>query len=153
MTVDAVTAAPPTRTTAFPRPVLGRVTALWCAGFALTHGYWALGGRAGVDAGVPDIATRPVFLAYDVVAGLLLLGGAVFAVVVAAGRVPAVSVPLARRVAGAVAVLLAVRGLVGVLQDALTLASGDALGVGAVYDAWFLVAAVLFAGLALRVRR
>lgn len=49
---------------------LGDFLVVWSVGFALVHAVWALGWRAGVPADQPPIADRPVFLAYDVVAGL-----------------------------------------------------------------------------------
>ena len=127
MSLDVGIPAPVVRSTAFPRPLLGRVTALWCAG--------------------------AVLLVQDAVAVALLVVGVGLALVVAAGRVPARHVVLVRRVTGTAGVVLGLVGVVGVGQDLLAVAAGSGRATGTATDGWFLVAAVLFGGLALRVRR
>lgn len=123
----------------------------WCLWFAVPHFLWALGWRWGVPDGQPSIADRPFFLAYDLAAGLLILGAAVVAVWLSIdesrlGRRDAARVLLiASVVAGA-------RGLVGVLSDIEVALSGVRVPtVSAMADLWFVVAAIL--GVALWRRR
>lgn len=111
--------------------------AAWSVGFALVHVAWALGWRAGVPADVAPISERPVFLTYDLVAAVLMVGAAVVACVLAWGpQGPSVRSRL--RVAvlvGSVAALL--RGVPAVGIDVVTW-SGSTVGV--LSDLWFTVA-------------
>ena len=127
------------------RRALGVAGVGWAVLFAAAHGYWAVGGRLGVPSDMAEIAQRPWFLAYDVVAGLLcVLGAALLARLVgvqARGRSPAVALVRVLRLG---AVLLGLRAVVGLLGDVALLAGGEA-GATMLFDVWFAVGAVLFA--------
>ena len=60
--------------------VLACVVALAFAGLAAIHVYWALGGRQGADAAIPEVEGKPLFQPGPavtlVVAGLLTLASA-----------------------------------------------------------------------------
>ncbi len=58
---------------------VGWFLAAWSIGFAMVHLAWALGWRGGVPESSPPISQRPVFLAYDLVAGGLMVGAGLVA--------------------------------------------------------------------------
>lgn len=109
--------------------------ALWSAGFACVHMAWALGWRAGVPSDAAPIAERPVFLAYDVLAGLLMYAATVACVWYATGR----TTPALRRITVACAVLALLRGAPALAHD---LATGTLSGAGFGADVWFVVAGI-----------
>ena len=114
---------------------LGVLLSVWSFGFACVHMAWALGWRAGVPAGAAAISDRPVFLAYDLIAGALMYAAAGVALRLATGRV---SVVLVRAtVVGAVIALA--RGVPALAWD---LASGHLGGVATAADVWFTLAGV-----------
>lgn len=116
---------------------IGIFLALWSFGFALVHVAWALGWRGGMPDSFPPISERPVFLMYDVVAGLLMFAAAGVSVLLARGRLPhrAKSLLLRATLVGAVAAL--VRGAPALMLDA---AERVSFGVGLFADIWFTVA-------------
>lgn len=118
--------------------------AMWSVLFAAAHFYWAGGGRLGTADNLGAISDRPLFLAYDLAAGLGLLCAAAVATVLArglrGGRLR--SHLLSATLCGAVVAL--VRGVGGLAQDAITVAMGRGPGVGVIYDLWFAVAGVVF---------
>lgn len=127
--------------------------AAWAWGFAAVHGYWAAGGRLGVPDEVADIATRPVFLAYDLVMGAVLalagLVGLLLATPTGGGRRRLFLVHLT--LLGGIAALL--RGGLGLLQDATGAVTGaDVLPVSTLVDAWFTLAGAVFVVVAWRLR-
>jgi hypothetical protein len=87
-----------------------------------------------------SISERPWFLAYDLLAGLLMYAAAAVCAVFARGA----ETPLVRRATVICSVLALGRGVPALVFDA---ASGDMTGVGFGADVWFTVAGV--AGLAL----
>ena len=119
---------------------LGVLLSAWSFGFACVHMAWALGWRAGVPADAAPISQRPVFLAYDLLAGVLMYSAAWVALRLATGRV---SVLLVRAtVAGSVIALA--RGVPALAWDVTT---GHLGGVAAAADVWFTLAGI--GGLAL----
>jgi len=112
--------------------------------FAAAHFYWAGGGRLGTADNLGAISDRPLFLAYDLAAGLGFLCAAAVATVLATGLLGGRlrSHLLSATLCGAVLAL--VRGAGGLAQDAITVAMGRGLGVGVMYDFWFAVAGVVF---------
>lgn len=123
---------------------LGRVLGAWSGGFAVVHLAWALGWRGGVPEEVAPISERPFFLAYDVVAALLMLAAAGVALRLARGGVTRTARRRLRllTLVGALAALA--RGVPALLLDVV---SGPGSAVGLVADTWFVVAGLL--GLAL----
>jgi hypothetical protein len=115
--------------------VLATVLATWSAAFAVVHAAWALGWRGGVPAGTPDIADRPVFLTYDVVAGLLMVAAAVVV-----GLLVRRPTRLLLRLTAVGSVLALLRGVPALAID---LAGGDLSGVGVLADTWFSLSGVL----------
>ena len=119
---------------------LGVLVSAWSFGFACVHLAWAVGWRAGVPADAAPISQRPVFLVYDLLAGVLMYAAAVVALRLATGRVSAVLV----RVTVAGSVIALARGVPALAWD---LATGHLGGVAAAADVWFTLAGV--GGLAL----
>lgn len=113
--------------------VSGWFLALWSAGFAFVHIAWAAGWRAGVPADAPPISDRPWFLAYDLLAGGLMLAAVPVALALAHGN----TWPLLRRATIAGAILALARGLPALFLD-ITAGTYDGLSFGA--DVWFTVA-------------
>lgn len=113
---------------------------LWSFGFACVHVAWALGWRAGVPADADPISERPWFLAYDLLAALLMYAAAVGCAVFAAGR----QGRRLRRTTVACSALALGRGVPALVLD---VGSGHLTGVGFAADVWFTVAGI--AGLAL----
>jgi hypothetical protein len=112
---------------------LGLLLAVWSAGFACVHVAWALGWRGGVPASAAPIGERPAFLAYDVLAAVLMYAAAGVALTI--GRLG----PAAVRVTQVAAVLALLRGVPALVLDAAT---RDVSAVGLVADTWFAVAGV-----------
>lgn len=119
---------------------LGPVLAALSLGFASIHAAWALGWRGGVPVGVPPIAERPVFLAYDVTAGLLMLGAAGVAVALTRGGLSRRGRSLLVRLTTIGSVLALMRGVPALAIDVV---SGDRAGIGPWVDLWFVVVGVL----------
>lgn len=120
--------------------LLSGFLALWSASFACVHVAWALGWEAGVPADAAPIAERPWFLAYDLLAGLLVYAAAGVCVLFALGK----ETSRLRRTTVVCSVLALGRGLPAL---ALDLATTTFSGVGFGADVWFTVAGL--AGLAL----
>lgn len=100
--------------------VLGRCTgalvAVWSAGFASLHAYWAFGGRAflGVGPHVDAAFARPAFAVYNgVVAVLCAIGAAAAPLAVEIGLARSVA-RAARVMAWSACVLLLLRAGVGI---------------------------------------
>jgi Protein of unknown function (DUF3995) len=133
---------------------LAQAGAIWCLVFAVTHFYWAGGGRLGTN-NVAAISNRPLFLAYDLAAGFVFLAAAAVATVLTRRLIDARlrSRLLTATIWGAVVAL--VRGVGGITQDVVTASMGHGVGIGVSYDIWFAVAGVVFlvAGLGLRRRQ
>jgi len=127
--------------------------AIWSALFALAHFYWASGGRLGTTDNLVPISHRPLFLAYDLAAGLVLLSAAAVATVLTSGLLKARlwSGLLTVTVWGAVIAL--VRGASGLAQDTIAAALGRGTDVGVIYDIWFAVAGAVFIFAARGLRR
>ena len=117
----------------------------WAVLFAVAHAYWALGGRVGVPGDTDPIAERPLFLVYDVVAGVLCLMGAALLIALRGARrrsaAPRRGVITALRLGGA---MLALRAAVGLVGDAVLIVGGE-LRASMLFDVWFLLGAALFA--------
>lgn len=111
----------------------GWFLAIWSAAFAFVHIAWAAGWRAGVPADAPPISDRPWFLAYDLLAGGLMLAAAPVAMALAHGSTRR----LLRRATTAGAILALARGLPALILD-VTAGTYDGLSFGA--DIWFTVA-------------
>lgn len=125
-----------TSRTASPRTVgLAVFLAIWSAGFACVHVAWACGWRAGVPSDAAPIAERPMFLAYDLLAGLLMYAAAVACAFYVRGR----ATPVLRSLTMACAVLALLRGGPALVYDVTT---GELSGVGFGADVWFVVAGV-----------
>ncbi|MGH3435352.1 MAG: hypothetical protein ACRDRN_02680 [Sciscionella sp.] len=88
------------------------------------------------------IGQRPGFLAYDLVAGVVFSAAAAIGVLLAYRPTRARPWLVTLTAWGALLGLL--RGLVGVVQDALDVTSGRPLTTGAAYDVWFLIAGLIF---------
>ncbi|GGB32380.1 hypothetical protein GCM10011492_23800 [Flexivirga endophytica] len=115
--------------------ILGNSLAAWTFGFACVHIAWACGWRGGLDDSFGPIFDRPWFLAYDVIAGLLMYGAAAGALLLVSGR----SVPTLRRVTRVAAIGALLRGAPAVVFDVFG-GTYDVVGFGA--DVWFTVAGV-----------
>ena len=111
----------------------GCLLAAWSFGFACTHMAWAVGWRGGVPADAPPISERPVFLAYDVIAGLLMYVAAGVAVVLSTYRAPR----WLRVTTAAAAGLALLRGVPALVFD---IATRDFTAVGFFADIWFVTA-------------
>jgi hypothetical protein len=110
------------------------------AAFAALHVYWALGGRFGVPSGTAPIAQRPAFLAYALIAAAIFFAFAVAGLRLARGDQSPALVRAVR--IGSVCALA--RGGVGLVEDMFGLMIGNGIGMGAVYDLWFVWLGVLF---------
>lgn len=110
------------------------------AAFAALHVYWALGGRFGVPGDAAPITQRPTLLAYDVIAATVFVAFALAGLRLAHGDQSPALVRAVR--IGSVCALA--RGGVGLVQDTVGLMVGNGIGVGAVYDLWFVWLGVLF---------
>jgi predicted branched-subunit amino acid permease len=110
------------------------------AAFAALHVYWAFGGRFGVPSGAPSISHRPASLAYDLIAAAVFVAFAVAGLRLARGEQSPVLVRAVR--IGSVCALA--RGGVGLVQETFGLMIGNGIGIGAVYDLWFVWLGVLF---------
>lgn len=115
---------------------LGVLLAAWSFGFACVHMAWALGWRGGLPSSFAPISERPWFLAYDVLAGLLMYAAAVVAVLLGAGHTGRVL----RRATLAGAVLSLLRGAPALVFDVVG-GDYDLVGFGA--DVWFTVSGIL----------
>lgn len=129
---------------------LSRLLAFWCLWFAILHFAWALGWRWGMPVGQAPIMDRPLFLAYDLAAGVVIMVAAVIA-----GWMSNNEDLLRRRVLARVlfvaSVVAGLRGVVGVLGDVTMIFSGSQVSVvSALADLWFVVAGGLGAVLWLR---
>ncbi|MDE9364805.1 hypothetical protein PZ938_04245 [Luteipulveratus sp. YIM 133132] len=113
---------------------------VWSGGFAVVHLAWAAGWRWGVPSDAAPIADRPFFLAYDMVAGLLMLASAAVCIPFWRGHART----LWRRATLVGAVLALLRGVPALVFD-VTSGTYGVVSFGA--DVWFTVAGV--AGLAL----
>src|SRR3712207_1033913 len=124
--------------------LVGYAACAWAFLFAVAHFYWALGGCAGfpVEA-CEDGFGNPWFLAYDLVAGILCVLGAVVALALVRpwGRnIPRRTLLVLVWARGAVLLL---RGVVGLVQDVLIVAgSGNGWYPTMLYDPWFLVGGI-----------
>jgi len=110
------------------------------AAFAALHVYWAFGGRFGVPSGTAPISQRPAFLAYAVIATAVFVAFAVAGLRLARGDQSSALVRAVR--IGSVCALA--RGGVGLVEDMFGLMVGNGIGMGAVYDLWFVWLGVLF---------
>jgi hypothetical protein len=124
----------------------------WAFLFASAHFYWALGGCAGFPIEACEAGlSNAWFLAYDLLAGVLCVLGAVVALALVRpwGRAfPRRTLPVLARVGGAVLLL---RGVVGLVQDVLIVAGpGNGWHPTMLYDPWFLAGGVLFCAAARR---
>lgn len=121
------------------RTALLRIGIVWTLAFAACHVYWAVGGRVGGPADSAPIRSRPVFLAYDISSAIVLAG----AVLVAVGLSSAPTPRLVRLTTLGALVALA-RGGIGLVQNTVSVATGDGFTIGMLYDAWFAIAGVMF---------
>lgn len=115
--------------------ILGIFVAVWSFGFACVHLAWAAGWRGGLAASFDSIFDRPWFLAYDVLAGLLMYAAAAGALLLASGR----ATPRLRAVTRGAAVLALLRGAPALAMDVL---GGDFGVVSFGADVWFTVSGV-----------
>lgn len=125
--------------------IIGGFLAVWSFGFACVHVAWALGWRAGVPADAAPISERPVFLAYDVLAGVLMFVAAAVCLLLARGGLPRRARRLLEVATVVGAGLALARGVPALVWDVATGEVGAHLGFAV--DGWFTVAGV--AGLAL----
>lgn len=132
----------------------------WSLIFAAPHFFWALGGRVGLgtnSAAADQALAQPWFASYNVLAGVLGVGGALLALVLSSQR----GSPSVRRwllVAAVVAgVALLLRGVLGV-----TLLALDVLGGGLdrqvpilllAIEPWFVIGGCAYLGMAAAVHR
>lgn len=114
---------------------LGIFLAAWSFGFACVHLAWAAGWRGGLPASFESIFDRPWFLAYDVLAGLLMYAAAAGALLLVSGR----GTDRLRAVTRIAAVLALLRGAPALVFD---VAGGDFGVVSFGADVWFTVAGV-----------
>ena len=125
---------------------VGYAACAWAFLFAIAHFYWALGGCAGFPVEACEAGlSNPWFLAYDLIAGVLCVLGAVIALALVRpwGRTITRWTLLVLAWAGGVMLLL--RGGVGLVQDVLIVAGpGNGWYPTMLYDPWFLVGGVLF---------
>lgn len=115
---------------------LGILLAVWSSGFAVVHVAWALGWRGGVPLDTEPISGRPAFLAYDVVAALLMLVAAYVAARLAHGGLPHRT---RRRLVQATlggSIVSLLRGVPVLVVDLVT---GTVSGLGPAIDLWFTV--------------
>ena len=119
---------------------LSILLAVWSFGFACVHMAWAAGWRGGLPDSFDSIFERPWFLAYDIVAGLLMYAAAVGALMLTFGR----ATPRLRKATVICSVLALLRGAPAVLFDVMG-GDYDVVSFGA--DVWFTVSGI--AGLAL----
>lgn len=129
---------------------LGIFLSLWSFGFACVHLAWAVGWRGGLDPDFAPIGDRPWFLAYDLVAGVLMFGAAFVAWGLARGG-------LTRRLTHRLCVLTFIgsglalgRGVPALVWD---VAAGETGLVSLGADIWFTVAGLAGVALAVVVRR
>lgn len=124
--------------------ILAAAGAAWSALFAAAHFYWASGGRAGVPGTAAPIGDRPLFLAYDLAAGVVFTAAAGAGIILARTRDD--RPPPAWLVTAVTwgSVLSLLYGAGGLIKDMTTLAAGHAPGTGIVYDLWFATAGMLF---------
>lgn len=134
---------------------VGYAACAWAFLFAIAHFYWALGGCAGFPVEACEAGlSNTWFLAYDLVAGVLCVLGAVIALALVRpwGRMISHRTLLILAWIGGAALLL--RGVVGLVQDVLILAGpGNGWYPTMLYDPWFLVGGVLFCAAAHRYHR
>lgn len=132
---------------------LSQLLAFWCLWFAILHFAWALGWRWGVPVGQAPIVDRPLFLAYDLAAGVVIMVAAVIAGWMSKNEDLLRRRGLARVIFVA-SMVAGLRGIVGVLGDVNMVFSGFQVPVvSALADLWFVVAGSLGAVLWLRHRR
>lgn len=112
---------------------LGIFLAVWSFGFACVHLAWAAGWRGGLDDSFGPIFERPWFLAYDVLAGLLMYAAAAGALRLAGGR----ATPALLRVTQVAAIGALLRGAPALVFDVIG-GTYDVVSFGA--DVWFTVA-------------
>lgn len=130
------------------RPV-GLSLAAWSFSFAGVHVAWALGWRGGVPDDAPPISARPWFLAYDLLAALLMYVAAGVALHLARGGLPHRTRERLRLVTLAGSLTALARGVPALGWD---VATGEVTGVGFGADVWFVVAGCLGLALWLSVR-
>jgi len=125
---------------------LGIALSLWSLAFACVHVAWGMGWRGGLPDDFAPISERPWFLAYDLLAGALMYGAAMVALLIARGR--ATPALLRATIVGSALALL--RGLPALGWD---VGAGEFTGVGFGADVWFTVAGLLGLALARSARR
>lgn len=134
---------------------VGYAACAWVFLFAIAHFYWALGGCAGFPVEACEAGlSNTWFLAYDLVAGVLCVLGAVIALALVRpwGRMISRRTLLVLAWIGGGALLM--RGVVGLVQDVLIVAGpGNGWYPTMLYDPWFLVGEVLFCAAAHRYDR
>lgn len=115
--------------------IIGKSLAAWSFSFGCVHLAWAAGWRGGLDDSFESIFERPWFLAYDVLAGLLMIAAAGGALLLASGSGTA----RLRRVTQVASILALLRGAPALVMDAV---DGDFGLVSFGVDVWFTVAGV-----------
>ncbi|WP_164477877.1 DUF3995 domain-containing protein [Nocardioides pantholopis] len=112
------------------RRVVAFGAAAWCLVFLIPHGYWGLGGRAGLgdSSRAADQAFEQAwFTLYNGAVIVLCVLGAAWALLLATPRLLDRPSGLLRLVALTAGVLLLLRGGVGLAALAVDVVSGDAL--------------------------
>jgi len=119
--------------------VLGTCLAVWSFAFACVHVAWALGWRGGLPEDLPSMADRPWFLAYDLLAGLLMYAAAAVALFLADADPADRRTPRWRMatLVGSIAALG--RGVPALAWD---VGNGELTGVAFLADVWFTFAGV-----------
>lgn len=115
--------------------IIGKALAAWSFSFGCVHLAWAAGWRGGLDESFESIFERPWFLAYDVLAGLLMIAAAGGALHLASGS----GTERLRRVTRVASILALLRGAPALVMDA---AAGDFGVVSFGADLWFTVAGI-----------
>ncbi|UPK75110.1 hypothetical protein MU582_00305 [Nocardioidaceae bacterium SCSIO 66511] len=124
----------------------GLLVAIWSFAFACVHIAWAAGWRGGLPDSFAPIGERPWFLAYDILAGVLMYGAAIGAILLAFGR----GTPLLHKVAFVSSLLALGRGVPALVFDVL---GGDFGVVSFGADVWFTVAGLAGFTLVKRIKR
>jgi hypothetical protein len=133
----------------------GYAACAWAFLFAAAHFYWALGGCAGFPVEACEAGlSNAWFLAYDLVAGVLCVLGAVIALALARPWDRMIRRRTLLVLAWAGGAVLLLRGGVGLVQDVLIVTGpGNGWSPTMLYDPWFLVGGVLFCAAAWHHRR
>lgn len=134
-------------------PWWGGVACVWALLFAAPHFYWAAGGRwgLGAQAAAADQALQQRwFFTYNLLVGVLSVGGAVLAVALARPHREGPVRRLLRAAAWVACGVLALRGAVGVAALSLDVATGalDSPLVLVLMEPWFVLGGIAFGGLA-----